>query len=489
MKKKLLLALMVAMVSSVSFYGCGEVEEETKSKTEKEANDEDNDDEDNDDKDNDDEDNDDEDNDDKDNDDEDNDDEDNDDEDNDDEDNDDEDNDDEDNDDKDNDDDKDSISKKDDTDGSIKSSAKLTELSDDIYDYQISIDDNVLQLPVKYSELEEYGFKYKENEDDTLAANTTAIGYSLVKDGIRYSVNVTNFDINAIPVTDCYITQISVDSLFIDDSSDVNVQIAGGIDYNKSTKDDIKNAFGTPSSSYDSDDSDFSSMKYEGDSAFQSVSFSFKNDKIYEISVENAVKPEDFETGEVDLTRPEILDKYEAPSVSSDKFDDFIVSIDKEYYQLPAPVSEFVNNGWSIADSDADSVVSGESFTTVTLRKGGIKFDVKIDNYTSNATSVENCFVTKISLDTYNSKDVDVELFNGIKMGMSQKNLEAALKGTDYEKDDSFSSTTSYKIEVPGTYQSYVSIYTDKDDSKVSRIEINNKVDIKDLYKKYGLKF
>ncbi|MBR6765510.1 MAG: hypothetical protein IKM06_03400, partial [Clostridia bacterium] len=113
--------------------------------------------------------------------------------------------------------------------------------------------------------------------------------------------------------------------------------------------DDIIAAYGTPSNR--NDQSDYVSLKYySSKDATYGVSFMIYTDpeeaKYSYVSVRN-----DISTGvktETSNDRPEYLSKYTAPTaLETDPFSE-IISVDGDLYRLPAPLSEFLNNGWTI---------------------------------------------------------------------------------------------------------------------------------------------
>lgn len=100
-----------------------------------------------------------------------------------------------------------------------------------------------------------------------------------------------------------------------------------------------------------------------------------------------------------------------------------------------------------------------------------------VDNYDASEQKVENCYVTKISGINMTDGKIDIEIAGGIKIGTSQKDLEAALKkmGVKYEKEDE-GSYMNYSLENDDE-DSYTNNYITTSDGKVNDINIQYEPD------------
>lgn len=81
-------------------------------------------------------------------------------------------------------------------------------------------------------------------------------------------------------------------------------------------------------------------------------------------------------------------------------------------------------------------VVNGQGETRVTLSKNNQKYRTNVKNYSSEATTAENCFVTEVVSDSYDTK-VPLTIAKGITIGSSEKDLKNALEGTEFVMDES----------------------------------------------------
>lgn len=76
------------------------------------------------------------------------------------------------------------------------------ELSDDIYDFQISIDGTVYQFPMWYSDFEALGWEYDGDNTETLSSNQYTLGQRWKKDGVSVYTRFANLSMNAVTFAD-----------------------------------------------------------------------------------------------------------------------------------------------------------------------------------------------------------------------------------------------------------------------------------------------
>lgn len=344
-------------------------------------------------------------------------------------------------------------------------------LSDNLYDFQIQIDGTVFTLPQEYSSIVSSGWTLKDSdENETIQANSK-YGVLVFKNSKDHSFMASgvNFDINARPVKETYITSITADQFL--HNEDIDVVLAKGITLGKSTLDEVKAAYGEPNSEYNGSSSNSITYSKDGDKSIQ-LMFSGDTNLLDNIRIENVVKPENLSTGnsEVSTDVPQAVIDYKAPEAISDNPTDFAFSFDDMLISLPTPVSVFTANGWEISKDESKDIIAGNDNGRITMYKDNKKLTAICDNYSENATIIENTFVTSVVSDDYQS-NIPIEIFKGIKKGMTQAELEQALNGIDYKKDESSSSIISY--EIGKIFQKYT-IYVKKAEGIVYRIEVSH---------------
>lgn len=345
-------------------------------------------------------------------------------------------------------------------------------LSDDIYSFQLQLDGEVYQFPMKYSDFVAGGWVYDGDDTETLDSGYRASTQVFDKGKLEIYMDILNFDINARPLSECYLGGMSIDHWQLNKAG-VSAVLPKGIALDVSSEADIRSAYGTPT--YDNTTSSGMVVLEYGKDSYEKVKLTVSADtkKLSNIQIQNFVVPDDFAAGEVHEEVPEIVGKYKTPEAVSDEFGDFIVNYDDAIYQLPAPVSVFEANGWTVVEDKTQMQVAGRDFGWVTLSKDNQTLKVIANNYSEQATSMRNCFVTRIKSDDSSVK-LPLTIAKGITVGMSQVNLEAALTGTDYEKEDSSDLYACYSVAPGKVSLDRYEIYVHKADSTVYKIEAAN---------------
>ena len=169
-----------------------------------------------------------------------------------------------------------------------------SELSDDLYSFQLKINSDVYSFPMSYDDFLALGWTYKDDETMEIQPNSYSPSERFSLDDLEIYATVVNLGINTEPVTKCTIAGISVDSFQMADATDVTIELPGGIQYGVSTLDDITAAYGTPSDTYEGDL--YTKVTYEKD-YYQDVEL-YENHVYTSISTEElemAIKLEDQE--------------------------------------------------------------------------------------------------------------------------------------------------------------------------------------------------
>lgn len=342
-------------------------------------------------------------------------------------------------------------------------------LSDDLYSYQIQIGEDVYQFPMTYEQFLSFGWTHDDDADKEMAPNEYTVADRVSMGDLQVYVMAINFDVNTKPMSECYIGGLSVDASQAS-KTDTVFLLPKGIEYGKTSADEAKAAYGTPTYE-NATDSGRLTVEYSEDS-YQKVKMVFDAETklLDSIDVRNFEKPEDFEAGAVSTEIPEIVGKYQAPTAMSDDFGDFIVEYGGKLYQLPAPVSEFEADGWVIQEDDSEMTISGKGSGWVTMMKDNQKLRAIVRNYSEGAVSVSNSFLPKVLGSEYAGEQTSVKIAKGIEIGTSKADLEAAITGLTVETEDS-SSYTYYSVQPKDSKLDSYEIYVSKETGKVYKIE------------------
>lgn len=94
---------------------------------------------------------------------------------------------------------------------------------------------------MKYTDFINYGWTYQDEDTENVDSNYNLRG-TFVK-GLICFADIYNFDINARPVKECYITGITINTYSEDRVGDFTLRLPKGLEFGKATVKDIKNAY------------------------------------------------------------------------------------------------------------------------------------------------------------------------------------------------------------------------------------------------------
>ncbi|MBR5773717.1 MAG: hypothetical protein IKY44_02580, partial [Clostridia bacterium] len=301
---------------------------------------------------------------------------------------------------------------------------------------------------------------------DKIMGGDSSDSIRMSKDGKSITVYIYNKSGNALALRDCPIGGISD----IEVGSGVSVELAKGITASSSV-DDIISAFGTPSSR--NDYSDYTSLTYQqNDSNENKIQFycykSTISKKYSSVSVKNFVVTEGDKTT-TDPIAPPYLDTYNTPSVLGSDITSATISVGGDLYNLAAPVSEFVRNGWTIIEQPY-FVAAGKT-GEVTVSRNGTKLTLYITNFGYYQTTALNCAVHAVAVQT--DDNIAMKLPGGIGIGSTKSAVQAAVTDDFRYYDGSSTEMWTYsdtKSDIT------IEITVDKSTSKVSRIRVFHEI-------------
>ncbi len=357
--------------------------------------------------------------------------------------------------------------------------ATAEEMSDDIYSFQVKIDGELYQFPMKYEEFAAKGWNLDGiSSEEQLSPNSYGL-VSMKYGRISASVTFMNFGINTKPLSECYVAGIDLDEYYMQDQ--MSFELPNGIVYGVSTQEDVENAYGPASDIYESEY--YTELTYEAGDFYSRIEIyiSPETNKVNRVNIRSLTTPEDLEEDEVSEEVPEFVTQYQAPTELGDDLSSCIAEIDGKLYKIPAPVSAFLENGWKLSYNGNSEVIAGrDTGYGYYLTKDNQKFGISVRNYDDNATTVENCFVTEIYNDNF-STVIPVNLQKGVTFNMNTADLESALEGTLYEKEE-YSTLNSYFIPSYDEQYHGITITVDKEEDKIIKISIEHSPNTENLF-------
>lgn len=319
------------------------------------------------------------------------------------------------------------------------------ELSDDIYDFQIKIGDEIYQFPMSYEEFTAKGWTIAVDTDpeEKLSSNHYDI-VTFYRGKDKVSAYVVNFKINETSIKECLVGGISLDGQYYFDLETSSVELAGGIVAGSASEEDIIAAYGTPSETYEGEL--YTKLTYRLEYKQSVELYVFKDENVLkEIELENFVQPEGFDIGTVSTETPERVLAYTAPTELSATVLEPQVKYCGDLYTLPAPVSAFVENGWELLDMTEESYLTGDGGAYVYMRRNNQKEGFYIQNYEEVAVTPENGFIEALDVSDYTSDYFSLEVSGNLTLGMNKSAFIAAAEENGYLYDEETDSLDIYR--------------------------------------------
>ena len=338
-------------------------------------------------------------------------------------------------------------------------------MSDNLFDFTFTLEGVVYQLPTAYQTFTQNGWTISGDSGvttETQIAGNKNKDFYLAKDGKKIDVVAYNPTGNTKALKDCLIGAI-----YFDSDSGVSLTLPKNITL-ASDATAIKAAFGTPSD-YELTETKEELVYYAPTGDDFGVGFRLsKNGSANQIVLSNPmVTAADATT--TDPTRPAYLSNYKAPTAMSNTLAGSVVKVDGKLYQLPTPVSEFINDGWAITRQSGD-VVSGGT-TDITLTKNNRSMTVYIKNYGDYQTIPENCVVYRLVLEQ--EQNIPVEYFTTVPVTFGTQEAVAfpEIPEEIYLYEGSLYNCYSYsQYDDPRGFD--LSLYFDIDNKSFYKIEI-----------------
>lgn len=305
----------------------------------------------------------------------------------------------------------------------------VTKLSDDPADYTFELDGIIYQLPVSYQKLSEHGWKISgggystDYTESMVLEGRDGTSKVLLSNGNK-TIQATFYNPG---VETRYLKDCGVSEIWVSRSDDVPIKFAKGIDLNSSGE-EIKKAYGVPFDEHEM--SILSSVggyriplgyyveyKFGDNDPNNSFSFKWDNDGDVEVTLYRELYAFDDEE-EIRVKAPAYLKDYHAPSKLGDSTTDPIFELDGKLYQMPCPISEFINDGWHIKyfgsaylpGNEPDSSFLGLNNEFIFLYKNGIELTVQVRNFSEDATLLEHGAAVEVELRS--ETDYNGENFN-----------------------------------------------------------------------------
>ncbi|MBQ8039946.1 MAG: hypothetical protein IJ274_08785 [Lachnospiraceae bacterium] len=319
-----------------------------------------------------------------------------------------------------------------------------SELSDDLYSFQVSVDGTVYQFPMWASDFKALGWTYDGDGSNTLTANQYTTAETWVKEDAKVYTSLINLTMNSVTYEEAAVGGITFEEFYLKDC-DMEIILPKGIQYKVSSRDEIIAAYGEPSSEYEGDL--YYKMTYKYDSYQEVNLYVFKETGTMDkIEIRNFVELEGGDNS-VDPTVPDVVKNYQAPSELGDDLYAFNIQLEGNLYTLPCPVSVLVENGFKINEANSQMEIAADSYGWVELSYNNQTYRCIVDNYADYATIVQNCFVTTMETSIYGPK-FELVIPGEIKRGDTESSMLEKIKKFNYEVSTS-GDFTYYEVTNP----------------------------------------
>lgn len=348
-----------------------------------------------------------------------------------------------------------------------------TELSDDLYDFQISVDGTVYQFPMWAADFEALGWTYDGDASQTLSSNQYTTTERWNKGEFSVYTQLANLSMNTVGITEAMVAGITFEEYQLD-GCDWEIILPKGIQYGVSNTEDVLAAYGDPTDEYDGEL--YYKMTYEKD-FYQEIHIyvSKETNVINEIEIQNIVELEGADNS-VDATVPDVVKNYKAPTALGNDLYGFDIELEGNLYTLPCPVSELLANGFTINEDNSEKAFGAQGSGWLELVYNNQKFHTIVRNYADYATTAENCFLIDIESSCF-EPDYNLVIPCGIKRGDSEESVLEILKDYNYEVEQSEGSDfTYYNVFDPeGSRLQGYSIVTKEGEVVIIEAETNTK--------------
>ena len=308
-------------------------------------------------------------------------------------------------------------------------------MSDNLFDFTFELDGVVYQLPMSYDKLASSGWKISSSSDseDTKIDAGGEHSYLMVKAGRAIMVTSYNPTGNVKTIKECRIGRIKTG---IEYGTDIT--IAKGINCT-STADEIINAFGTPQ--LKNEESDLILIEYynseDNGVIFECYDKENSNGDFSSITLVNFAVYDDDKT-ETNEEVPEYLYEYKVPTSLGEDPTSGIISIGGDLYQIPAPLSQFLDNGWKIT-SQPGAIPAGKT-SSIKIERDSSKLSISVINLSEYQTIPENCAVYEVMIDDYSK--VAATIPGGLELGTSTTDDIAKKVGSEFRFEESSTSNS-----------------------------------------------
>lgn len=301
--------------------------------------------------------------------------------------------------------------------------------SSEIYEFTVDLLGDTYTLPADLDEFKDNGWTYADHDDpegEDVIANTFAT-CEIIKDGKEITLTVINMSTSTKKFADCKVG--SINCTFSADN-DITVDLARGLKVNRdTTEEDVSGKFGEATTEVNNDGK--TTLRYTKElHVYYEFNFSTEG-RLTSVDIRNWGNDEEISDNETIDKEADLsfLNTYETPDALTDTYADYIFRLEGNLYQLPAPVSSFVDNGWTII-TQPDSIPGGnEKSGGLIMQKNDYELTFTVQNFADDPIETKDAMITGVlvnnSLKSKLLDGIDFEFSGGIFLGMNESDFKA----------------------------------------------------------------
>jgi len=340
-------------------------------------------------------------------------------------------------------------------------SGKAASLSEDLYSFQVLVGGEAITLPCDYERMKQAGWIYTGNEAELLKPEQRTVSSIWEKNGVLLSGDMVNTSWDVLPVEACVLAAVELDA------SEAQVLLPGGVLLGVSGANEVINTYGAPSAIYE--DGEISRLIYQLDYNQEAVfTFSESTGVLCAASLRNVVMAASPDPKVLLGSSASGSSSYSAPNSLGEDPLSFHVSYGNALYTLPAPVGEFVKNGW-VSGKGSDNVVKAYGSGQVTLALDGRKWTTWVYNDSDKATLAGNCLITTVVSDATRG-EIPLILPGGVTIGMAEEEALNAYAGLDAK----ISETDAFRRYAYVSGHAGIVLSVELSTGLISRVEVTN---------------
>lgn len=298
-------------------------------------------------------------------------------------------------------------------------------LSDDIWDFTIAIDGIGYKLPTHFNNFKNSNWDYvysMNNADNDEMGGESDTFVSQKNNNGEIMLCIINMSGNAKKVKDCNVGGLKYD--LWKQENNCSIELAKELKLtSQSSVDDVISCWGEPTDrgTYYIEYEKSTGIKYHFD--IEEETGTIRTFEMY-----NKIKSDGDNT--VNGPAPDYSDRYIVPSGLNDNWKTFTVKLQGDYYTLPAPVSEFVRNGWVVTEAPVG--IAAHQVSGITLTKGETYILCDIKNFEDYQISGTDAVVISLYISEYD-ESCDFEISGGIYRGMTETEFLSKINVSEFD--------------------------------------------------------